>query len=218
MQNFDTDDLLFAPSLRLQAIETGADALFALPTPGEPNGSGVDGILAGPTFSNARGFYDAAFSLQVVAPDGADLIYTLDGSAPSTAHGTRLSSPAAVVLPISTTSLVRAMAVREGWADSVVVTHTYLFLNDVVVQPALPEGVPATWDAISEAAVDGDYEMDPEIVGDPAYSEDLLSGLREIPSLSVTLVLRPALPRPAACESTAMGGATTARRKNILSG
>ncbi len=188
------DDLLLVPTLTLQRFDTSdTPAMFAVATPGEPNGSGVDGLVEAPIAAPERGFFDAPTEVTLTAPTpGSTLVYTLDGSAPTADHGRRVepgdvSAVASTTVPITTTSLVRAVALREGWADSDVVTDTYLFLDDVIAQPALPAGLPATWDGISEAPYAGNYEMDPEVVDDPAYHDDLLAGLREIPTLSVVM-------------------------------
>lgn len=180
----DEDDLFLRLALQLSQFAQGEPALFAVSTPGGPNGAGVDGLLDPPSFSTARGFHAETFTLTLEAPAGAELAYTTDGSAPSAEHGTRTTR---AELVIETTTLVRAVSLREGWASSRVSTHSYLFLADVVRQPALPAGLPATWDGISEAPVSGDYEMDPEVVDDPAYTADLMDGLREIPSLSIVM-------------------------------
>src|SRR6185503_20091246 len=62
-------------------------------------------------------------------------------------------------------------------------TQTYIFLDDVLVQSAatIPPGYPAQWGAFTAA----DYDMDPQIVNDPAYSTELRTGLGAIPTLSL---------------------------------
>jgi hypothetical protein len=179
----DPDDLLLAPTLVLEQIASGEPALFATPTPGAPNGEGVDGRVSTPTVEPPRGFHDTPFTatLTTDTPD-ATIVYTLDGTEPTLENGT-----VGTEVEVPTTATLRVAAFRDGWAASAIATHTYLFLADVVRQPAAPEGLPTTWDGISEAPVSGDYEMDPEIVDDPAYAADLLAGLREIPTLSVVM-------------------------------
>lgn len=185
----DLDDLLLAPTLSAQWIETGDPAFFADSTPGEPNGAGALGLLDEPTLDPARGFYEAATTVTIRASTpGATLVYTTDGSVPSLENGTVIpaadaeTSPEATVT-VSTTALLRAAAFLDGWADSPVATHTYLFLGDVIAQPAAPEGWPTVWDGVSEAAYSADYEMDPEIVDpDP---DALIAALQSIPTLSI---------------------------------
>lgn len=189
----DDDDFLLVPTLRVQRFEPGPMAYFTTPTPGEPNGTGVAGLVATPTMDPPRGFYDGPTEVTIAtSTPGATLVYTLDGSEPSMDHGTavepaREDLAAAAAVEVGTTSILRAAAFRSGWTDSRVATHTYLFLDDVIRQPALPAGLPATWDGVSEAPVSGDYEMDPEVVDDPGTHDALVTGLREIPTLSIAM-------------------------------
>lgn len=179
----DTDDLLLAPTITLEQITSGAPSLFTTPTPGAPNGEGVEGRVATPHVDPPRGFYDTPFTATLTTDTpGATLVYTLDGSEPTLEHGT-----VGTRVEVPTTATLRVAAFRDGWQASAVATHTYLFLDDVVRQPALPDGLPAVWDGISEAPVSGDYEMDPEVVDDPAYGADLMAGLRAIPTLSIVM-------------------------------
>ncbi len=90
-------------------------------------------------------------------------------------------------LEIETTSVLRAGAFLEGWGESPTIAHSYLYLDDVIHQPPAVEGYPDSWDGMSQDAVAADYEMDPEVVDDPAYTDDLLGGLRAIPTLSVQM-------------------------------
>ena len=155
-----------------------------MPTPGEPNGVGLAGSVGEVEVSVARGFLEAPESIAVWTPtEGATLVYTLDGSEPTAEHGVAVDGE--IVLDVETTTVLRAFAYAEGRWDSPVVTHTWLFLEDVIEQPSDPEGFPATWDGISQSAVYADYEMDPEVV--EAYREDLLRGLRAIPTMSVVM-------------------------------
>jgi hypothetical protein len=90
-------------------------------------------------------------------------------------------------LDLDGTTLVRAVAWKDGWGDSPVVTHTFLDMDEIVSQPAAPPGVPTTWDGLSQSPIAGDYEMDPDVTLDPAYADDLRAGLRAIPSLSIVM-------------------------------
>ncbi|RZJ71962.1 CotH kinase family protein [Flavobacterium sp.] len=63
---------------------TGPFVFFTTATPGAQNGTvGFNEILNPPTFSQAGGFFTAAFDLSLAtATSGASIIYTLDGSEP----------------------------------------------------------------------------------------------------------------------------------------
>lgn len=183
--NADTDDFLLAPTLTAQTFAVGSPAYFATPTPGEPNGAGSNGTLSPPGFDPPRGFYDADMDVVITAGEpGATLVYTTDGSKPASDNGTVVvpasDEVARATVHVTTTSLLRAATFLDGWDTSTTATHTYLYLADVVTQPAAPAGFPATWDSISEGAYAADYAMDPDIGGD-----ELLAGLRDIPTLSI---------------------------------
>ncbi len=187
------DDLLFTPELALQWMDLGELRYFSTPTPGEPNGTGWEGIVQAPEVDHARGFYDQPTPVDLCGPTpGASLVYTTDGSVPEPDNGVTVAPPneagfACVTVPVDTTTVLRAAAFRSGWGDSPAVAHSYIFLADVVRQPEQPSGLPSTWDGISQAAVSADYAMDPEVVDDPAYAEDLLRGLQAIPTLSISM-------------------------------
>jgi len=182
----DDDDFLLRPTLTWQRIETGDRAWFAEPTPGEPNGVGVAGFVDPPTADPPRGFHEAAQDVEIAcATPGATVVYTLDGSAPTQDHGTTIVSGDTIA--VETTATLRLAAFLDGYEPSGVVTHTYLFLDDVIRQPAAPDGFPTTWHGMSQSAIAADYEMDPEVVDDPAYHDDLLAGLRAIPTMSIVM-------------------------------
>ncbi|WP_336517740.1 PKD domain-containing protein [Pollutibacter soli] len=135
-------------------------------------------------FSHQRGFYDAPFSLTISGDAGQQIRYTTNGTAPTINTGTVYSGP----ISITTTTVLRAIAVSGGSA-SAVQTQSYIFLNSVIHQPANIAGWPNKPYALGSGTATAihDYEMDPAIADNPAYSEDLIKGLKEIPTLSIVL-------------------------------
>ena len=96
------------------------------------------------------------------------------------ANGNIYSGPIA----IQGTTVIRAAAFKDGFLPSNVDTETYIFANDVIHQSPngqTPPGWPASWGA----NVAPDYGMDPDVVNDPAYSGELVSDLKSIPSFSI---------------------------------
>ncbi|MDA0812500.1 MAG: CotH kinase family protein [Verrucomicrobia bacterium] len=95
-------------------------------------------------------------------------------------------------LSIDGTANVRAIAKKAGFADSPITTQTYIFANEVIRQPALPEGFPATWGeftgtngSVRGAPVPADYEMKPSFAdGDP---EGMVAALKALPTLSIVM-------------------------------
>uniref|UniRef100_UPI001CF1F45D lamin tail domain-containing protein n=1 Tax=Hymenobacter terricola TaxID=2819236 RepID=UPI001CF1F45D len=137
------------------------------------------------TFSVARGFYDTPFQLALsTSIAGGSIRFTTDGTAPTTTTGTVYAGPIAV----STTSVVRAIG-YSGATATPVATSTYLFLNDVLHQPKFIAGWPNHDYALGSgtATATHDYEMDPNVVNDPAYSSVARPGLLAIPTMSLVL-------------------------------
>ena len=152
---------------------------FDNPTPGQSNGEGILGFVRDTTFSHKRGFYDRPFDLAIrTSTAEAEIYYTTDGSKPSSQNGTLYTGPIA----ISTTTTLRAIAVKNGYVPTNIDTQTYLFPADVIGQPNAPAGFPTEWNGHP-----ADYEMDPEVVNDPRWKNDILNDLLTIPSLSLVL-------------------------------
>ncbi|MEZ5323975.1 MAG: lamin tail domain-containing protein [Verrucomicrobiales bacterium] len=169
-------------------ITGGSAAFFPEPTPGAANTTiSFSGIVEDTVFSVDRGLYDAPFDVEIsTSTDGATIYYTTDGSEPSASNGTAYSA----AIQITTTTALRAVAVKEGFRSTNIDTHTYIFINDVIHQPASIEGYPETWGTDSEVntgPVVADYEMDPEVVNDATQTYSVAEALRDIPSMSVTL-------------------------------
>ena len=156
------------------AGEMEEECYFDKPTPGTFNGTGGNGFVEEVAFSAPHGFYETPFNLTLFTPTpGAQIRYTTDGSPPSATHGTVYTAP----VPIGNTTTVRATAFLEGWFNASVQTRTYIFLASVLTQPGNPPGFPPT----------ADYEVDPEVVNDPLYKDEIKVGLRSIPTLSIVM-------------------------------
>jgi len=154
------------------------------PSPLAGNTIGYLGLVADTKFSTDRGFYDEPITVEITcATPDATIYYTLNGADPfdalrNQAQGEIYTGP----LTISTTTCLRAAATREGWKTTDVDTHTYLFLADVIRQPARPTGYPTNW-----GHAGGDYAMDPVVVDDPLYQERMVPSLQAIASMSLVM-------------------------------
>lgn len=155
---------------------------MVLPTPGSSNFLAYIGAVADVEFSHDRGFYDAPFDVALACETpGATIYYTVDGSEPAPgSHGPSSARVYTGPIHIVRTTCLRAMALKSGWLSSRSITHTYLFLSNVLTQPPRPGGFPTTWG--SKAA---DYEMDPDIVKDARYAPLMEESLLSIPSMSI---------------------------------
>ncbi|MEX0585836.1 MAG: CotH kinase family protein, partial [Pirellulales bacterium] len=184
----DDGDFLILPQLVAASIETGVVGYLPDPTPAEPNGTTVAGFVADTTFDILRGFFSAPQDIEITTKTpGATIVYTTDGSVPTLTHGMvvppadAMSEPVAT-LHLTTTTVVRAAAFKEGFEPTNIDTQTYLYLNDVIHQPTNPPGVPASWQGFA-----ADYQMDPDVVNNPAYSDEIIQGLRSIPTMSLVI-------------------------------
>ena len=77
-------------------------------------------VVAAPTFSLVAGTYGEAQQLTISAENGATILYSTDGSEPTTEY-----TGAAIDLGQGTTT-VKAVATKDGFAKSPVVTATYI--------------------------------------------------------------------------------------------
>ena len=147
-----------------------------VPTPGTPNTeSGITSSVSKPSFSDERGFYQKPFQLSLgVIEEGAIIRYSIDASEPSAEEGMIYSAP----IKVDQSQIIRAIAIKDG-KTSRVVTHSYLFLAQIVQQKT-PVGFPDHWGAIT-----ADYEMDPRITKDPIHKDLLIPALQSLPSISI---------------------------------
>lgn len=191
-------DLLSRPRLVATRLIDGTlrEVFMSEPTPGLPNAKGYAGITSEPVASVERGFFDAPFQLTISnSTPSADVYYTLDGSAPSPENGTLYTGP----ILVSHTTTLRAQAFADELLESSAITHTYLFLNDILrqnYQATLDAGLPPTWGVTTP-----DYGMDPDVIGlfDTAgnplggdlfsgtYAATIKSDLTALPTMSIVM-------------------------------
>ncbi len=156
---------------------------FSIPTPGKENGE-EGGILASPVFDISHGLFDAPFDLTISKEaESVRVYYTTDGDVPDSVNGILYTAP----LNITTTSVLRAIAVSPEGVTSRVSTQSYIFPADVIHQPNNPEGYPVNLGPYSNlpGLAIADYEMDPEMMADPVFAEKVISALRALPTLSL---------------------------------
>ncbi|MEW6236978.1 MAG: lamin tail domain-containing protein [Candidatus Omnitrophota bacterium] len=178
----------FAPSYPAQRTDAsyglspqGDDKRYFLKsTPGTANKDGVLGFVADTKFSQNRGFYDAPFELTITTdtPD-AEIRYTTNGDVPSATTGLIYNGPIA----ISKTTPLRAAAFKPEYQPSNVDTQTYIFLDSVIRQTR-PSDFPTRW-----GSVNGDYDMDPDVVNSALYKNTIKNDLKSIPTLSLVMTM-----------------------------
>ncbi|MEN8155845.1 MAG: lamin tail domain-containing protein [Bacteroidota bacterium] len=161
----------------------GAYTMFSFSTPGTMNLE-TAAVMESPLFSRKHNLFSVPFELKLSsAVEGADIYYSTDGSLPDSSTGKHYAS----ALLIDSTTILRARAYKGFRMPSEVVTNTYVFPGKVARQPNTPAGFPGEWGpwSLSDGRAYADYEMDPELVGDPLYAARVEDGLLSIPTLSL---------------------------------
>ncbi|NIQ11129.1 MAG: hypothetical protein GWN67_17985, partial [Phycisphaerae bacterium] len=181
--NEDKDDgnFLILPEL-IAARNRPVPQYFTQATPKTFNATGAIDVVEEVWFSHKRGFYDTPFELLLSnGTKDAVIRYTKDGSLPTITHGFTYNYGVDPPINIGTTTSIRAVAVKPGWLDSKVETHTYIFLDDVIQQPTNPPGFPTSgWGYVGP-----DYEMDPEVT--LSYSSTIKNDMKAVPTLSLVM-------------------------------
>ncbi len=183
----NSPDFLVQAQLENTQVIVGDNGYLESPTPGSANGQISLGLVSDPFVDRERGFYDTPFEVALAClTDGAAILYTRDGSAPTLATGNEYVGP----ILIDRTTTLRVAAFLDGWRPSRVVTHTYLFVEDIATQDqaaALAAGLPASWNG--QAA---DYGLDPRVIGpagqdnfDGKYAATIKEDLQALPSMSI---------------------------------
>ena len=155
------EDFLFSARLLTTTIPETTLAYLEAPTPGAVNDTGYFlGRVADTVFSTKRGIYTAPFSVTITtSTPGAQIRYTLDGSKPAATTGTLYGAP----IPITTTTILRAVAFKPEWQPTNVDTQTYIF----------------------PAQLFGSAVMNQAIMTNPAYQAQLMPALQGLPVVSL---------------------------------
>ena len=157
------------------------EVFFGTPTPGAENTAGSAPFA--PVFSVTRGYYDTPFTVELgVAGGQGTVYYTTDGTRPTATTGKAYTAP----VSIATTTPLSAVVINAAGISSEVVTHTYLFLQDVIKQPKAPAGYPTDWkESDAGSSITADYEMDPRVTGNPAYASRMEASLKSLPVMHI---------------------------------
>jgi hypothetical protein len=162
---------------------------FLNSTPGGANGqSAVEGFVKDTMFDPKRGFYDTPLTVKLsTGTPGATLIYTMDGTLPAAGNGTVVAAPDAntapfAMVPINTTTCLRAIGIKSGFEPTNVDTHTYIFASRVLRQDGRRLG------GVNWGHSGPEWDMDREVVTHPsAASRVVASDLMTIPTISLVL-------------------------------
>ncbi len=161
-------------------VPADAYRFFTEGTPGAPNRSELFGLVASVKCSEPASLRNSPFTITLsTRTPRARIYYTTNGTPPDPFRGLPYANP----LRISSSTVLRAAAFRDNWEQSPPLTRTFLFPKNVLDQRG--HGWPKTWGQRDGQPVLADYEMDPEIVTDSRYTQDLLQGLYSIPTVSL---------------------------------
>jgi len=160
---------------------------YDTPTPGSANVGGFLGLVEDTKFSNGRGYYSSPLNVDITSDSpGASIVYTTDGSEPTLTNGTIVAAasenttPVATV-PITTTTTLRAAAFKANHLATDVDTHTYIFLDDVLIQDGA--GLPTSWGPKT-----ADYELDQQLIGPGGvYENTIKDDLLALPTVSIVM-------------------------------
>jgi hypothetical protein len=162
-------------------IFQGQPVYFTTATPRADNVGGT--LPFAPNFSSNRGFYKTAFDVTLSLPGGeGQIYYSTNGTRPSKTTGTLYTTP----IRITTTTPLSAVTVNSAGISSEIITNTYVFIADVLNQPAAPAGYPTNWKMVaSTTAIPTDYQMDPDICNSSDYKNSMETALNSIPTMSI---------------------------------
>ena len=154
----------------------GENRYFPNPTPNATNvGPGYIGFTSDPEPDVPRGYFESGFDVEFTSDPDASVYVSTDGSTPLLEDDALHDAP----LPVDGNAFLRAVAVRPEYLPSRVINHTYLFLDDVLNQPAAPEGYPPVW----QPGMTADYGVDASV----ASEEELREALRYFPTISLVM-------------------------------
>ena len=140
------------------------------------------GVVGDTHFEPSRGFYFAPLDVRIrVNTPGAIVVYTTDGSRPSFSNGNRAAGTN-VNVHITTTTVLRAAAFKDGDDPGGVATHSYIFPTKVANQTR-PASVGPRW----PGGYPTDFEMDARAINNALPGYGLTNALLAIPSISIVM-------------------------------
>lgn len=139
-------------NLKTSGSALSANATTSLTVVWTPKSGGSSSeTCATPTFSPAAGTYTSAQNVTISsATEGATIYYTTNGSDPTTSSSTYSSA-----ISVSSSTTIKAMAVKDGYDNSAVATAAYTIVN---LEHAGTEQDPYTV-ADARTAIDANYGL-----------------------------------------------------------
>lgn len=139
----------------------GTTAWLSSLSPGTFNSNPLAGFVKDTVFSKKRGFYEDVIFVEITsATPGASIRYTSDGTIPSPTNGTLYTEP----FILSSTTVIKAIAYKDGMIPTNVDAQSYLFTSDIVTQD----------------------EMNSSITDSPTYRDEVHEALQGLPVVSLS--------------------------------
>lgn len=102
---------------------TDPRVFFSEPTPGTENAVACTGYAVTPTIQALGGYCKVGTTVTITVPQGSTVYYSLDGSVPNEKS---LVYTEGTVITLNKSTVVRAIALRDGYLPSDVATQTFL--------------------------------------------------------------------------------------------
>lgn len=103
--------------------ERGTRVYFDTPTKNAVNGTAYSGYAPAPAIQQIGGYVEAGTAVTITVPEGCRVYYTLSGSTPTEMS---YSYTVGETVSITKNAVLRAVAYRDGYLPSDVVTQTFL--------------------------------------------------------------------------------------------
>ena len=143
-----------AKTVKAFAVKAGfpdSDIATAVYTIAEP--------CATPTFSLAAGEVEKGAKVTIACgTDGATIHYTTDGSTPTTSSATYSSA-----ITINSAMTIKAIAIKNGYANSVVATAAYTVRDYAILPFSYDGGKSNLPSGLTESGLDSDYGSSPKL-------------------------------------------------------
>jgi hypothetical protein len=177
----------FAPAFPPQRADysagrgTNGDLVYFLtPTPGTFNSGSFNGFVDDLELSVKRGFFTTPQQVALTTDTtNATIRYTLNGSTPTETNGILYTAP----IPISSTTTLRARAIKPGFLPTEIHTGTYLFLTDVL-QQSVASAQAYGWPAGPENGQEFRHGIKTNFAALYTTAQKL-AALQQIPSISI---------------------------------
>jgi len=173
-------DFLIRPTL----VAVGDESVprhFDTATPGQVNTEVWWRYVEDTSFDHDRGFYTDPFHVAITTnTPGAQIYYTTNGTDPLLDDAGNIHPDAALYISpvlINKTTALRAVAVKDGYDPTNTDTHTYIFLEHTLQQPAVPDGFPPDWKGVAP-----NYNINQSVVNS---TPTILDDMRAVPTLSI---------------------------------